>query len=148
MRKDVAERLIPELALWNDGRGIPISDWIFIEGRADHALAFQSMFWPEFQEIEGSVLREPVDTDRFLGWKATGASRAQIETAMNAYHFDMIFPRDETEPSLKAEQLQNLAKAMCGMLASKLKAEYPDREFATFVVEGDDFGVSFHQASR
>jgi len=31
---------IPELAEWNNGQGITPSDWIWIEGRADHALGF------------------------------------------------------------------------------------------------------------
>jgi hypothetical protein len=46
---------------------------------------------------------------------------------------------------LKSAQLGRLATIMCDMLAAKLKCEFPERDFSAFALEGDDFGVSFHQ---
>jgi hypothetical protein len=137
--------LLPHLQKWNEGAGISPEGWIFIEGRADHALGFCSMFWPEFVQFEDYVLRAPLELDKLRGWETAGHSRQAIETAMNAFLFDYIFSNDHTAPALKSAQLERLATIMCDMLAAKLKREFPKRAFSAFVLEGDDFGVSFHQ---
>jgi hypothetical protein len=137
--------LLPRLQEWNEGAGISPEGWIFIEGRADHALGFCSMFWPEFVQFEDYVLRAPLDIDRLRSWEAAGHSRQAAEIAMNAFLFDYIFPDDHTAPALKSAQLGRLATIMCDMLAAKLKCEFPERDFSAFALEGDDFGVSFHQ---
>jgi hypothetical protein len=138
--------LLPALREWNDGAGISPEDWIFIEGRADHALGFCSMFWPEFVEFEGYVLRAPLDVARLRGWESAGHPKEALETAMNAFFFDDMFPDDQTEESLKSAQSERLATIMSDMLSAKLKRDFPERSFSTFVLEGDDSGVSFHQA--
>ena len=71
--------LIPELSRWNNGNGIALADWIFIEGRADHALGFCSLLWPDFQLFEGYVLRGPIDVERLRGWEQGGHSRQEVE---------------------------------------------------------------------
>lgn len=137
--------LIPELAMWNNGKGIAPSDWIFIEGRADHALGYTSLLWPEFVEFEGYVLRGPLDVARLRGWEADGRTRQQVETAMNAFLLEGVFPQDETDAALKDQQCERLAAIMADMLGAKLAREFPGRRFAAFVMSGYDFGVSFHQ---
>ena len=141
---DLAE-LLPELRQWNHGAGISPEEWIFIEGRADHALGFCSLLWPEFVQIDGYVLRAPLNVDRLRGWERAGLSTQQVETAMNAFLFDDMFPRDTTEPGLKSAQSERFATIMSDMLSAKLKRDYAERNFAVFVLEGEDFGVSFHQ---
>lgn len=137
--------LIPELGRWNNGNGIAPADWIFIEGRADHALGFCLLLWPDFQLFEGYVLRGPIDVDRLRGWEKAGHSRQQVETAMNALWMDGIFPTDPTEFASKNRQTAHFATVMADMLSAKLLRDFPDRRFSTFVMDGDDFGVSFHQ---
>lgn len=137
--------LIPELARWNDN-GISPDDWIFIEGRADHALGFCSLLWPEFVEFEDYVLRAPVDVGRLRDWERAGdRSRRQIETAMNSHLLDGAFPQDGADEALKNAQSECLATIMADMLAAKLARDFPHRRFATFVLSGEDLGVSFHQ---
>ena len=138
--------LIPELALWNNGDGISPDAWIFIEGRTDHALGFCSFLWPEFVEFEGYVLRAPLDTARLRGWESSGKlARQQIETAMNAYLLEGVFPQDPADDALKVMQCDRLAIIMADMLGAKLGRDFPARRFSTFVMDGEDFGVSFHQ---
>jgi hypothetical protein len=138
--------LIPELARWNHGKGIAPDDWIFIEGRADHALGFCSLLWPEFVEFEDYVLRVPVDVERLRAWERAGdRSRRQIETAMNAYLLDGAFPQDRADESLKNAQSECLATIMADILSAKLARGFPHRRFSTFVLRGEDLGVSFHQ---
>ncbi|GMM59827.1 hypothetical protein [Novosphingobium pituita] len=138
--------LIPELSLWNNGAGISPDGWIFSEGRADHALGFCSFLWPNFEVFGDYVLRAPVDVERLRGWeKVSDISRGDIETAMNAYLLDDVFPQDQTNGELKQAQCERLAGIMAEMLAAKLAREFPDRRFSAFAMGGDDFGVSFHQ---
>lgn len=137
--------VLPELRLWNKGAGISPDDWIYLEGRADHALGFSSLFWPEFLEFDGYVLRAPLDVGRLRSWERAGHSRQQVETAMNAFLFDHMFPDDGTEPGLKSVQLKRLATIMADMLAAKLNRDFPGRRFSAFVLKGADFGLSFHQ---
>ncbi len=137
--------LIPELALWNNGKGIAPDDWIFIQGRADHSLGFCSLLWPEFVQFEDYVLRGPLDVARLRGWERAGHARQQVETAMNVLLLEGAFPQDSTDASLKEVQCERLATIMADMLAAKLIREFPARRFAAFVLGGDDFGVSFHQ---
>ena len=138
--------LIPELARWNEGNGIQPDAWISIEGRADHALGYCTFLWPEFLEFEDYVLRAPLDVERLRGWECNGdLSRQEIETAMNAYLFDGLFPQDTTEEALKNAQSERLATIMAEMLAAKLARDFPQRRFSTFAMSGYDFGVSFHQ---
>ena len=60
--------LIPELALWNFGKGISPDDWIRGEGRADHALGLCAMLWPEISCVGPYILREPVNMEYLKGW--------------------------------------------------------------------------------
>ncbi len=64
---------------------------------------------------------------------------------MNAYLLDGIFPNDQADEILKATQSEYLATIMVEMLSAKLARTFPERRFSTFVLSGDDFGVSFHQ---
>lgn len=137
--------LLPELRKWNGGAGISPEDWIYLEGRADHALGFCSFFWPELVAFEGYVLRAPLDVDRLRRWEAAGVSRQQVEIAMNALLFDDMFPDDETDAVLKSAQLTRLAEIMSDMLAAKLKLGFPELTFTTAVLQEDDFGLSFYQ---
>ena len=138
--------LIPELARWNNGNGIAPDAWIYIEGRADYALAFSTLMWPEFVEFEDYVLRGPLSVERLRGWERDGdLSRQQIETAMNAYLLDEVFPQDATDDALKEAQCDRFAAIMADMLGAKLARDFPQRRFSAFVLSGEDFGVSFHQ---
>jgi hypothetical protein len=139
--------LIPELSKWNDGLGIAPDHWIFIEGRSDHALGFCSMFWPDFVEFEGYVLRAPLDVERLRAWERAGKlTRQEIETAMNAYLLQGMFPRDDADDASKQARCERLAAIMADMLRAKLARDFPHGRFSAFAMSGDDFGVSFHQA--
>lgn len=144
---DIDATLIPELALWNFGKGISPDHWIFAEGRADHALGLCAMLWPGIRCVGPYIFREPVNMEHLRGWESGGCDRRQVETAMNAYFLENIFPHDPASPELKSVQVTRLVDIMMEMLRSKLAMAFPDRSFDVFVIDdGDDFAVSFHQA--
>ena len=104
------------------------------------------MLWPELVIFEHYVLRAPINIDHLRGWENGGRERQQIETAMNAYFLENIFPYDAAQSELKDQQVTHLAQMMVEMLTAKLNATFADRQFSVFLIDdGEDFAVSFHQ---
>ncbi len=92
------------------------------------------------------MFRGPFDVERLRGFENMGElSRQQVETAMNAYLLDGIFPRYDPDSTLKLAQCERLISIMADMLGAKLARDFPERRFCAFAIDGDDFGVSFHQ---
>ena len=115
-------------------------------GRADHALGYCSLLWPDFVVFEGYVLRVPTDIDRLRGWENGGRSRSQVETAMNVFFLENAFSDERKDGGLYDAQMTHLAAMMVDMLDAKLRRDFPDKSFSAFVIDEDeDFGVSFHQ---
>lgn len=84
------------------------------------------MIWPEFAEFERYVLRRPLNVEQLRDWQKTGEmSHQQIETAMNAYLLEGIFPQDQTNMPLKKAQCERLASVMADILAAKLVRDFP-----------------------
>lgn len=139
--------LIPELREWNNGLGIRAEKWILFSGRADQALGYCSLLWPDFAEYEGYVLKSPFDIERLQGWeRMEGVTCQQVETAMNLCLLEGIFPEDKLPPEVKQLQVCKLAMTMTEMYSAKLAHAFPNRRFKVFVIDDkDDFGVSFHQ---
>lgn len=55
---EIPDSMKPELAAWNNGLGIDLESWVACEGRFALAVGYASIFWPEFVEFEGYVLRK------------------------------------------------------------------------------------------
>ncbi|MET4899034.1 hypothetical protein RN629_18265, partial [Sphingomonadaceae bacterium jetA1] len=94
-------------------------------------IAFCTLLWPEIVEFEGYVLRGPLDIERLRAWEHHGdLSRQQIETAMNAYLLDEVFPQDTADAALKSAQCDRLLTIMADMLEAKLTRDFPERVFS------------------
>ena len=142
----IPKELLPELQEWKGGSSVPAEDWIWMTGRADHALGYCSLLWPDFVVFEGYVLRVPTDIDRLRGWENGGRSRSQVETAMNVFFLENAFSDERKDGGLYDAQMTHLAAMMVDMLDAKLRRDFPDKSFSAFVIDEDeDFGVSFHQ---
>ena len=64
---------------------------------------------------------------------------------MNAFLFEGIFPEGLADEDLKEKQRERFATIMTEILSAKLARDFPGCHFSAFVMEGEDFGVSFHQ---
>jgi hypothetical protein len=127
-------RLIPELALWNNGRGIPVTDWISSIGSFEHAIGYLALFWPDFVVHQGCVLLADSGLDNFDAFAVHGPLSAQ--TTMNHRHLDLYFQHD---PSSTEEQMVHLGRKLRAMWMAKLAMEFPER---TFVVTFDEETVT------
>lgn len=67
MRKGAAD-LIPELKLWNEGKGIDLNAFADAVGRYDHAIAYATLFWPDFVVHDDCVFRNQPDPANYLNW--------------------------------------------------------------------------------
>ena len=55
---NIPESMKSELASWNHGRGISLTNWTANRGNFSLAVGYSEMFWPRFVEFEKYVLFE------------------------------------------------------------------------------------------
>jgi hypothetical protein len=60
-----SNKLIPELPHWNNGQGISVRNWLRCIGNYEYAIAYAELFWPDFVEHDGCILRDPVDSSNY-----------------------------------------------------------------------------------
>ena len=124
------ENLIPELQLWNNGRGIDIGGYLACMGNFELAIAFANFFWPAFFEHDGCILRSDLRTARefeiYEQWKvSTKNNKTAIESVMNHVHILDIFPNVETPPT--REQILYVGRILNDMWTAKLHKDFPNR---------------------
>src|ERR1700735_170827 len=84
---DPPESIQKELAPWNDGAGIDLQSWTGCEGRFALAVGYSSIFWPEFVEFEGYVLRKGFAEASLRGYESQkNSTRKSVEWTMNHLH--------------------------------------------------------------
>lgn len=127
-------RLLPELAQWNNGKGIAPEDWICAIGRYDHALAYALLFWPEFVLHDDCLFLEAPAPERYREWmKCCHGNKSAVEAMANHRHIADLFPNSEFEADESI--LVVLGRLLQEMWSCKLRREFPQRpvqvEFAS-----------------
>ena len=128
-------KLIPELMLWNNGRGIRVTDWISCIGSFEHAIGYLALFWPDFIVHQGCVLLADSGLDNFDAFAAHGPISAQM--TMNHRHLDHYY--FQQDPLCTKEQMVHVGRKLRAMWTAKLAMEFPER---TFVVTFDEDTVT------
>ena len=93
------------------------------------------MFWPEWVEVEGCVLRRDVaDADNVRRWLATDdGSVQQTEWALNHVHlYDEVEEGWEEPDEVLDLRLEEVAQRLAGAWRASLAVAFPSR---TFVVD-------------
>ncbi|MES1196819.1 MAG: hypothetical protein ABUL58_07740, partial [Steroidobacter sp.] len=84
---EIPESMKAELGAWNNGAGIDLGSWVGCEGRFALAVGYASIFWPEFVEFDGYILRKGFSEQSLRGFESQqGATRKGIEWLMNHLH--------------------------------------------------------------
>jgi hypothetical protein len=139
-------RLIPELSEFCDSGPWAIEVWLANIGRYDAALAYLSIFGPEFTEVDDCVLLGPAVPDTYTDWKARhGNDPSAIEAVLNHRHLFDLFP---VAPEPSREVVLQLGMALKEMWTAKLHRDFPARRCivsfpADFDVEVDDPEITF-----
>ena len=127
--------LLPELKKWNNGMGVSISGWLNAIASSDAALAYLSVFWPDFVEIDGHVLRSGITRVHLHNWTHSGkCDRKSLECVLNHIHMvDVFTANSREEDEIKTARCKVIGKIMKDMYEAKLKADFPDRSFSVFL---------------
>jgi hypothetical protein len=144
--------LIPELPTWNNGQGIDVDSWLGCKGDFQLAIAFSRLFWPEFVEHDGCVLRAEFSPSTYQDFfAACKGDRAAVEGVMNHKHLLEFF--HHPAPTATTEQLLFLGRVLKKIHAVKLAHDFPDRSFEVHFDEGPfddliDYQFTFWQPAN
>lgn len=150
---EIPESMKPELAAWNNGKGIDIEGWICCTGSFSLAVGYVSVFWPEFVLFDGYLLREGFSETSLRGFEQQeGIDRKSVEWHMNHLHIaDIQFfgCKDASK-----DKILLLGKALKEIYEAKLLWRWPDRPCSVeFYIPEDeedlvDYQLSFWQKSH
>jgi hypothetical protein len=122
-----------EFQQWKKANGDDFSIWDYLSGVAnvEVALAFTTLFWPDFVEYDGGIfLAESFNQEIYEQWKAElGNDIAAIERVMNHQHIDDLLPGAE---NVGIDNLFALGKVIKQMWENRLKSCYPKRNYQAF----------------
>lgn len=142
--------LIPELAEWNNGKGIDLESWIRTVGRYDHAIGYSAIFWPDFVEYDDCVFRSPMPEASYKKWQDTlGNDKSAIEAVANHEHILDLFVNSEFRPS--RDVVLHIGSTLKTTWSCKLKMDFPRRRFEVKfpynedAVELIDYEITFFQ---
>jgi hypothetical protein len=133
-------RILPELAQWNNGKGIDISSWIYCVGRLDHAIGYSSILWPDFVIHDDFVLFAPASISSFSNWMThTGGCRKSVEAVMNHRHIIDLFSGES--PEVSKEMIICFGRLLREIWQCKLRRDFPNRDISVSFPEDhvDDF---------
>lgn len=118
-------RLLPELQAWNDGKGISIDSWLSCIGRFDHAIAYASLFWPDFVLHGEYLLIGKPDPEYFAQWIVTcDGNKTAVESLLNHRHLTDLFANSPEQPSIAV--LDHLGQRLKEMWQCKLARDFPN----------------------
>ena len=123
---DIPESMKAELAGWNSGKGISLEMWIGCTGNFAQAVGYCSVFWPEFVEFEGYILRRGFAETSLRSFEdRDGNDRKGVECVMNHLHIaDLQYVGCE---DLSRDKIIVLGRVLKEIYEAKLKYQFPDR---------------------
>ena len=149
---DIPESMRDKLAAWNNGKGIDIESWVGCEGNFRLACGYASIFWPEFVEHEGYVLRKGFSLDSLRSWEEhCSGNRESIEAVMNHLHIADI--QHYGCEDISKDKIVLLGNTLREIYEAKLRWQFPGREFVVSFPEPENeedliaFELTFFQKS-
>lgn len=131
-------------------------DFLHAEGSAKNAILYGSLFFPEFVEIDGTVLlktnvADQENLDRFYSLRSSGTKHhVEIEDSFNFLEVIYCFGGERNELSFEDEEL--LAEMVAESWRCRLVASFPGRSFEVKVCHpgeiSDVFSVRFREQKK
>lgn len=123
---DIPDSMKAELAAWNDGQGIDLESWVGCEGNFRLAVGYAAIFWPEFIEFDGYVLRADFSIESLRSFeKGEPNDRASVEAVMNHLHIADI--QHFGCPDASPDKLLRIGTALKEIYEAKLRVRFPSR---------------------
>lgn len=147
---DLPESMRAELGRWNNGAGTDLETWVSCEGRLALAVGYATIFWPEFESVDGYVLRKGWHPEARRGFEQRpGATRQSVEWVLNHLHLADLHALPD--PEATPDKLIALGTVLADVYRAKLAWEFPDKpcEVEFYVPENKDelweYQLSFWQ---
>lgn len=143
----IPESMRAELGAWNNGAGIDLESWIGCEGRFSLAVGYATVFWPQFVEFDGYILREGFSEQSLRGFEAQqGSHRKGTEWLMNHLHIADIHHAEC--PDITRDKIALLGTVLKEIYEAKLQYLFPDRPCTVeFYVPDDPENLVEYQLS-
>jgi hypothetical protein len=143
----IPESMSAELGAWNNGSGIDLESWIGCEGRFSLAVGYAAVFWPEFVEFDGYILRRGFSEESLRGFESRArADRKGTEWLMNHLHIADI--HHSGCPDLTKDKIVVLGAVLREIYEAKLRYVFPERPCTVeFSVPADSEDLMEYQLS-
>jgi hypothetical protein len=150
---DIPISMQAELGEWNNGAGIDLESWIGCEGRFALAIGYLTILWPEWELIDGYILRKGTPAESIRGFESqAGSTRQLVEAVLNHVHLADIQYRGC--PDCSSDKLVVLGSTLKQIYEAKLQWQFPDRPcvVSLFVPEDpgavDEYQITFWQVAH
>src|SRR5438045_832096 len=121
---NIPESMKEELGRWNNGAGIDLESWTSCVGNFGLAVGYLTVFWPEFTEFEGYILRRNFSEQSLRGFESReGSTRKSVECVMNHIHIASIHCGDDD--GLAEDRVRVLGNALKEIHQAKLAWQFP-----------------------
>ncbi|MNF86597.1 hypothetical protein D3C84_690380 [compost metagenome] len=147
------ESMQTELSKWNNGSGIDLESWVGCSGNFSLAVGYITVFWPEFVELEGYIVRAGTLESSIRSFEAREQiQRKTVELVINHLHIADIqyYGCDD----ISKDKLVILGNTLKEIYESKLKWQFPSKPCTVeFYIPDDDqdfqeYQISFWQNSN
>jgi hypothetical protein len=144
--------LAPELKQWNNRDGISVDAWLQCIGNYEHAVAYGTLFWPEFTLYKDCVFFAGFGVDSFNTWtEYTQGNKRSVEAVMNHQHITDLFPNEQSQPS--RDMVIYLGRLLKSMWSAKLARDFPNREIIVDFSEEPyedllDYQITFYHSPK
>ena len=139
--------LIPELKEWGDVNGHPYEpeDWLCGIGTFEHAIAYSTIFWPEFVEYDGCIIVGGApDPDNYQSWlRSTNGEKHRVEAVLNHLHLVDLF----SVAKATSQQLEYLGSKIQRKWLLKAQAEFPSRNIVVDFYRGNEEDLVEYQVT-
>ena len=101
-----------------------MDDWLNTFGSVPKAIAYSTLFWPEFVEYEGCLLWSEASPTSFDNWMVSlEGDKTRVELVMNHRHITDFFLNTPEQPT--PEQIEYLGKLLQQIWTMKLQNDFP-----------------------
>lgn len=129
--------MLPELAEWNNGKGIDLESWVACSGNFRLAIGYSTIFWPRFVLFEDYILREGFSIESLRSFeKNPTRGKQSVESVMNHLHLDGI--QYQGCEDITEQRIVYLGHTLREIYAAKLAWQFPDRPCEVWFYEPDD----------
>ena len=124
---------------------IDVENWLYNKGDYDLFIASGAVYWPDFIEYRGCILRDSITNNHVLNYERLTSSgpveRGYVEERLNRLEISDIILTTE-EDTISKKQALHIGRTLAQMWKAKLAIDFPDIEFCVSLVEHAEDDIS------